>query len=164
MVYTGTNELPVIAGDKMSFIKIKFAESLENIDTEFQRCVDEMFRLAIARVPLLERKWRPQVDIYEGDDGILVLAEIAGVEKEDLHVEIHSRMLKIYGKRETPNTEHMRFLLAEIPHGYFERRISLPFPVDANSAKATYADGLLKVWMNKLPLERARKIPIKKND
>lgn len=146
----------------MSFIKIKFTDTLGDFDKEFQRYVDEMFRLSNTRVTFFQREWRPQVDIYEGDDGIFVLVEIAGVEKDDLSVELQSRILKISGKRELPHTENKKFLLAEIPRGYFERRITFSDPIDVESVKATYINGLLKIWMEKLSPEKARKIPIKK--
>jgi HSP20 family protein len=43
-----------------------------------------------------------------------------------------------------------RYCQAEIPHGYFERNVALPAPVDVQSALASYADGILVVRINKL--------------
>lgn len=145
----------------MSFIKIRFTDSLENIERELLKSAEEMFQFANTRITFFQRQWRPQVDICEEEDGVLVLVEIAGVNKEDLHVEIQSRMLKISGKREFPDTENKKFLLAEIPHGYFERRIALPYPVHTETATATYNDGVLKVWVKKQSSIGKQKIPIR---
>jgi HSP20 family protein len=103
------------------------------------------------------------VDIYESPEEIVILADIAGVHKDDLYVEIDNRVLRIYGKREKPITEKTRFHRAEITYGYFERKLALPFPIDIDSIRATYTDGLLQICIAKVPLEKVHKIPIQKD-
>jgi HSP20 family protein len=103
------------------------------------------------------------VDIYESPDEIMIVTDIAGVKTEDLYVEVHRRVLRIYGKRVPPAGGNTRYHLAEIPYGYFERNLSLPLPIDTESIKATYADGLLQIRMAKLPLNRVRKISIQED-
>ena len=51
-----------------------------------------------------------------------------------------------------------RYCQAEIPHGYFERNIALPAPVDAQSTLASYADGILIVRMRKLPANKTHRV------
>jgi len=102
-----------------------------------------------------ETAWRPQMDIYETQDEILVIIDLAGVNMEDIHLEVGRTSLKIYGKREQramPGTS--RYRLAEIAYGYFERQITLPVPVNAETVEATYKNGLLEVRMAKLPPRR----------
>jgi len=147
----------------MSFIKVRFTEELGNIDAEFQRGVDEMFRLINSTFNIYQNVWRPQVDIYEAPDEIMILADIAGVNKEDLYLEIDRRVLRIYGTRGKPLMENTRYHLAEISYGYFERTLSLPCSVDIDSLKATYADGFLQIWIAKLPLKKVHKIPIQED-
>ena len=53
-----------------------------------------------------------------------------------------------------------RYCLAEIPHGYFARNIILPSAVDAESAMASYADGILMIRINKLPNHKTHRIHI----
>jgi len=143
-------------------IKIRFSD-LGGIDAEFRRGIDEMFRLINSTFTVFQNVWRPQVDIYESPDEIMILTDIAGVKKEDLYVEIDLRVLRIYGKREKPLTGNTRYHLAEIPYGYFERNLSLPCSVDTDSLKATYTDGLLQIWMAKLPLNKVHKIPVQED-
>jgi HSP20 family protein len=147
----------------MSIIKVRFTDALGNSDADFRQCVDEMFSLINSTFAVFQNVWRPQVDIYEAPDEITIVADIAGVNKEDLHVEIDGRVLRIFGKREKPLMGNTRYHLAEIPYGYFERNLSLPCSVDIDSLKAVYTDGLLHIWMAKLPLNKVHKIPIQKN-
>ncbi len=100
------------------------------------------------------------MDIYESPDEIMILVDIAGARREDLFLEIDQKVLRIYGKREKPVTGNTRYHLAEITYGYFERRLTLPCTVDTDSVKATYTDGLLQIWIAKLPLDKVRRISI----
>jgi HSP20 family protein len=141
-------------------IKIRFSDGLRGIDSEFRRSFDEMFRLLNSTFAVYQNVWRPQVDIYESPDEIMILVDIAGARREDLFLEIDQKVLRIYGKREKPVTGNTRYHLAEITYGYFERRLTLPCPVDTDSVKATYTDGLLQIWIAKLPLDKVRRISI----
>ncbi|PKN05905.1 MAG: hypothetical protein CVU72_07190 [Deltaproteobacteria bacterium HGW-Deltaproteobacteria-7] len=56
--------------------------------------------------------------------------------------------------------QNVRYCQAEIPHGYFERNVALPAPVDAQSSVATYADGILMVRIRKLPVHKAHRVSV----
>ena len=145
----------------MDYIKIRFVDNAEGIESEFRRTVEEMLRAAHPRFTLSRQRWRPQIDIYETRGEIVILAEIAGVTKEEIHLEIGPRTVKIYGTREGgPKEEDARYRLAEIPRGHFERNLSLPVPIDTETAKAVCQDGILEVRLAKRPLERVHKISI----
>ncbi|MBA4398235.1 MAG: heat-shock protein Hsp20, partial [Syntrophus sp. (in: bacteria)] len=123
--------------------------------------IDEMFNLINPRYNACHRIWRPQMDIYESPGEIILVVEIAGAKREDLHVEIGRKTVKISGRRRIrPLSEDARYRLVEIPYGYFERSLVLPAPVDAGQVDATYVDGLLQIRMAKLPIETTRKIHI----
>lgn len=53
-----------------------------------------------------------------------------------------------------------RYCQAEIPHGYFERTVALPEPVDAADAVASYTDGILSVRLKKLPVHKALRVSV----
>jgi HSP20 family protein len=145
----------------MNFIKIRISKDSGETENDFIRSVDEMFRLFSPRFSPCERLWTPQMDIYDSPGEIVVLIDLAGVGRENIHVEIGNRTVKISGvRRKRPVTEHARYRRAEITYGYFERTFSVPSAVDVDSAAATYADGLLQISINKLPLDRGRKILI----
>ncbi|MHB9098216.1 MAG: Hsp20/alpha crystallin family protein, partial [Syntrophales bacterium] len=123
--------------------------------------LDEMLRVANPRFTLSRHQWRPQIDIYETGAEIVVQAEIAGIRSEEIHLEIGPRSVKISGIREScPRGGDARYRLAEIPCGYFERILTLPAPIDTETAAAVYRDGLLEIRLTKRPLDRIQKISI----
>ena len=145
----------------MDYIKIRFVENPEGIESEFRRTVEEMLRAAQPRFTLSRQRWRPQIDIYETHEEIVILAEIAGVPMEEINLEIGPRTVKISGTREGgPREEDARYRLAELPYGLFERNITLPVPIDTETAKAGCRDGILEIRLAKRPLDRIHKISI----
>jgi HSP20 family protein len=145
----------------MDYIKIRFVDSPEGVESEFRRSVEEMLRAAQPRFTLSRQRWRPQIDIYETPDEIVIIAEIAGVPREEICLEIGPRTVKISGIREGgPREEGARYRLAEIPCGRFERDLALPVPIDTETVKAYYRDGLLEIRLAKRPPDRVHKISI----
>jgi HSP20 family protein len=145
----------------MNLIKIRISDALDTMDREIERTIDEMFNLVNPKFSLRQNMWRPQIDIYENAEEVIILADIAGVKTENLHVEVDQSTVKIYGHRGTnAQTSGARYRLAEIPTGYFERSVSLPASIDTQRVEATYRDGLLHLILTKRPLNRAYKIPI----
>jgi HSP20 family protein len=143
----------------MNFIKIKFGS---NFEEEFQKAVHEVFHLISPVFKYYESIWRPNIDVYESIDEIIILADLAGLNKEELHIEIDHRKIKIAGVRKSiVDLKNARYRLAEIPRGYFERSVALPETVDAESAIASYADGVLMIRVNKLAANKTRRIQIK---
>ena len=127
----------------MTYVKINFGSNFED---EFQKVVDEVFHLVRPAFRNYECIWRPNIDVYESADEIIVLADMAGLNKEELHIEVDRKKVKIAGIRKAIQLlQNARYCQAEIPHGYFERNVILPAPVEAQSATASYADGILMV-------------------
>jgi HSP20 family protein len=146
----------------MDFIKIRIVNALGKIDQDYGKTVNEMFNLISPKFSLHQNTWRPYIDIYEDSEEIIILADIAGVNTEDLRIEIDHRTVKLYGIREDkPLVRGARYRVAEIPCGYFERTVNLPVPIDTEQAEAFYKNGLLQLRMAKLPLTKAYKIQIR---
>jgi HSP20 family protein len=142
----------------MTYIKINFGSNFED---EFQKVVDEVFHLVRPAFRNYECIWRPNVDVYESVDEVIVLADMAGLIKEDLHIEVDRKKIKIAGIRKLVKIlQNTRYCQAEIPHGRFERDVVLPVPVDVHSAEASYADGILMVRMKKLPVSKSHRVSI----
>jgi HSP20 family protein len=146
----------------MNFIKIKFGS---NFEEEFQKAVHEVFHLVSPVFKYYESIWWPNIDVYESIDEIIILADLAGLNKEELHIEIDHRKIKIAGVRKAiADLKSARYRLAEIPRGYFKRSIALPETVDAESAIASYADGVLMIRVNKLATNKTRRVEIKTDE
>jgi HSP20 family protein len=162
-----SESIAVLPGDSveqesnMDYIKIRFVDSPEGVDSEFRRSVEEMVRAAQPRFTLSRQRWRPQIDIYETGEEIILLADIAGVPREEIQLEIGPRTVKLSGIREGgTRRENGRYRLAEIPCGRFERVIALPVAVEIETARALYRDGILEIRLAKRPPDRVYKIHI----
>jgi len=138
----------------MTYLKINFGSDFED---EFQKVVDEVFHLVRPAFRNYQGTWRPNVDVYESADEVIVMVDLAGLAKEDLHVEVNRSKVKISGCRQLAKpVSNTRYCQAEIPHGRFEREVALPSLIDPNSAQASYADGILAVNMKKMPPQSHR--------
>lgn len=139
----------------MSYIKIRFGNPAENCGKKYQifQSVNPIFAV--------ENSWKPQMDINETEDEIIITAEIAGVTKEDLEIEIDDKAARITGIRKPPAQEKKaRYRLAEIQYGKFERTIFLPEPIDTENISATYQNGFLYLKMAKANFKKFHRIEI----
>ena len=145
----------------MDYIKIRFISDFDQLDPEFEKTIDDMFRPIRPMFMLSARKWKPQMDIYETPDEIIIMGEIAGVNKEDLELEISSKAVRVQGNRtQSPRIDNAKYRLAEIQYGKFERVLYLPSPIDPEVVSASYANGFLQVRLAKLELNKTFKVPI----
>jgi len=146
----------------MDYIKIRFGKEFDPLGSSFERTMEDIFRPRPVN-PMFSSSgsWSPPMDIYETADEIVVRAEISGVSKEDLEVEINSRAVRIHGQRsEPPRAERGTYRLAEIQYGRFERTLYLPAPIDTEVVSSSYTNGFLQLRLAKLSQERPHKIPI----
>jgi HSP20 family protein len=110
--------------------------------------------------------WTPALDMYETQDAIVVLLDLAGVDAEQTEVHTQPHLLTVRGARRerhglyVPNEERSYHAL-EIPYGRFERTLRLPPGTDTDAARASYHDGLLEIT---LPKRLPNKIPIALED
>jgi len=145
----------------MDYIKIRFTSDFDQLGSDFEKTCEDMFCSISPTFTLTERIWKPQMDIYETPEEIIIRAEIAGVDKENLEVEISTRAVRIYGNRtEIPRIDNATYRLAEIQYGKFERILFLPALIDTEMVSSSYQNGFLQVRLVKLPLDKTYKIPI----
>jgi HSP20 family protein len=146
----------------MEYIKIRFGKNLGQMHSRIQKTIDDMFQRVNPLLAVLPGEvWRPQMDIFETEDAIMIVCEVSGVKKENLVVEIDSAAVKISGKREDPRRSAvLRYHLAEIRYGSFERILMLPVPIDVNEVTASYNDGILNIKMIKRAPDKVHQIPI----
>ena len=87
-----------------------------------------------------ERK--PLIDVFENEKTVQVVAEMPGIEKDDVELSIEGRELDIHAKREERK---------------YHETVELPADVDIDSAKATYKNGVLEITLNKTKKSKSRK-------
>ena len=145
----------------MDYIKIKFGDDIDELDSRFEKTMEDMFRSLNPMFRLTERTWKPQMDIHETPEEVIILAEIAGADKDRLEIQISSKAVRIFGFRdELPRTENTTYRLAEIQYGKFARTLYLPALIDTEKVSASYVDGFLKIQLAKMPPPQVHRIPI----
>ena len=131
-----------------------------------RREMDELFGDVFDRTGLAPAKrggFSPAVDVfYQGDPPrAVVQAELAGIDPDELTLEIEGRELVIAGHRRPDDAEGRLYQQLEIDFGPFRRVIPLGAEVVPAQARATYTDGILRI---ELPLARpevrSRSVPI----
>ena len=97
-----------------------------------------------------DRSFNPPMDIYETEDNLVVVMEVAGMKAEDFHVTFEKELLSISGVR-TESSSHRKSRLhqMEIDYGKFQRTLRIPFPLRTDEFKATYRQGFLIITVPK---------------
>jgi HSP20 family protein len=145
----------------MDFIKIRFSDDFGHVGSKFEKTIEDMFRSMSPVFTLAERTWKPPMDMNETPDEIVIVAEIAGVDKDKLDVEISSKAVKIRGTRSARHcSANSTYRLAEIQYGDFERILFLPAAIDPDVVSASYQNGFLEIHLAKRPMDVSHKIPI----
>ncbi len=96
-----------------------------------------------------ETGWTPPVDIFETEDCYVVTAEVAGLSREDLQIQIQEGKLTLRGERQSGDCSSVRFERVERGHGRFARAFVLPHAVDATGVTADLQNGVLTVTVPK---------------
>ena len=108
--------------------------------------------------------WQPQIEVFQRGDQLVVRADVPGLKKEDLNVEVDEGLLTVSGERRDEHEERREgFFSSERHYGSFHRSIPLPEGVDASQVQAAYTDGVLEVTLPapKEEQRRARKVQIR---
>ena len=145
----------------MDYIKIRFGDNLSRLESEIEKAIEGMFQSINPMFTIAERSWKPPVDMYESPEEVVILAELAGVSKENLEMEINGKAIRIYGVRsEMPRLDDARFSLAEIQYGAFERILLFPTQIDPEVVSASFSTGILQIRCAKIQLNKTHRIPI----
>lgn len=146
----------------MEYIKIRFNDDIDRLESRLDKTIAGLFHSMGPSFSFAKTMWRPQLDIYETADKFFIIAELAGVEKDDLELEISPRAMRIFGKREAfPPEPNGRFRLAEIQYGHFERTLYMRTPINTETVSARFKNGFLHVEMEKNPYPEKQKVTIK---
>lgn len=120
---------------------------------EFKREMDRMFRGLPSSMD--DRSWAPAMDVQQCNGTLTITAELAGLKKEELKVEVTEGALIIEGDRKREHKEdHEGFHRWERSYGHFYRSIPLPEGAKTDQVKAELSDGVLKV---SLPVPEIKK-------
>src|SRR5262249_41921404 len=150
-------------------------EFVDRMAEEMDRTFDRLFhdvgfprRSLLARTPFrsVEQSglWAPRIEAFQKGDKFIVRAELPGLKKEDVQVELNDDAITVQGERREEHEEEAEGRYhSERQYGRFYRRIPLPEGVIGESAQANFKDGVLEISMQAPPAEatRGRRLEIK---
>lgn len=110
--------------------------------------------------PASNKAWAPAVDILETENDLVVRAELPGINRDDIDIEVTGESLTIRGERKFNEQDKEKYLRVERPYGPFQRSFTIGVPVQQDKVKATYRDGVLEVLVPKAEEVKPKKIEI----
>lgn len=128
--------------------------------------MDRIFEGAVPCSPgggdVFQGAWAPAVDIYENDGELVVEAELPGLEKGDIKVNVEDGVLTLKGERKlSEETKEEDYHRVERAYGTFTRSFTLPDTVDAEKISAKHKDGVLRVSLPKKPEAKPKVVDVK---
>jgi HSP20 family protein len=100
--------------------------------------------------------WVPPMDVCEVDDNYILNAELPGVDRQDVEIQYSDSELRIKGERRFDSFEKESYHRLERQRGRFDRKFSLPEPVDKNRIQWELKDGVLHVVLPKSGGKKSR--------
>lgn len=124
---------------------------------EFTDEVNRMFHMTDSGLDT----WTPAVDVHRSNGDIVVTAELPGLKKDDVRVEVTKDALVIEGERKLEHKEDKEgYHRYERSYGKFYRSIPLPEGAKAEEARAELNEGVLKISIPAPAIDKARQVPI----
>lgn len=148
----------------MELVRWEPFEGLNRLHGRINDLFDENFGRAHAAPKATAGVWLPAVDILEGKDAYLIRAELPGMKKEDVNLEVNEGTLTLSGERKADTlSEGVEYHRTERVNGRFSRSFYLPQTVKQDGIKATYRDGILEIHVPKVEEAKPRQISISVN-
>ena len=127
-----------------------------------QQEIDRLFDGVSRNIPGLATTTMPSMDISETDKVIEITAELPGLEKKDVELNVTDNLLTIRGEKKNEREENNKdYHLVERSYGSFSRSVELPSGVKVEDITAEIANGVLKVTVQKPLPKQAKHIEIK---
>ena len=144
----------------MTLVRWNPLAELDRIHREVNRVFDETARKGPDTGETVTRDWTPPIDVTETDERIVVSVELAGLNREDVNVDIDDMRLTVSGERAAEINEGA-YRRSERLYGRFSRAFTLPDTVDVEKIVARMEQGVLEISMPKREEARPKKISVK---
>ena len=102
----------------------------------------------------------PPLNVFRQGDDVVVIAELPGVRKSDLQIEVKGRTIRIAGAKSIGYGEKTSIHRRERLAGRFDRAITLPVEIEADKVKAECRDGILALYLPRAESDKPRAIPL----
>jgi HSP20 family protein len=143
----------------MALVRWEPAREVDSLQSEVNRVFDAFF--GTAGGGNRTRRWVPAMDLVETEDHLVLKADLPGMSRDDVEIEIKDGVLTVAGERRTDHEEKSEgFYRVERAFGRFSRSLTLPDGVDADSVAAEFEDGVLDVRIPKPEQRKPHRVAI----
>jgi HSP20 family protein len=136
----------------MALVRWEPGREVDSLQSEVNRVFDAFF--GGSGNATRARRWVPAMDLLETDDHLVLRADLPGMKRDDVEIEIKDGALTVSGERKAEHEENAEgYYRVERAYGRFSRSLTLPDGIEPNAVEANFADGVLEVRIPK-PAER----------
>jgi len=104
------------------------------------------------------------IDVYSSGDQVVLIAAVPGMQPDDLELTVHQNTVTLRGTirsaADADDAKDATWHVSELGSGAYQRSVTLPFPIDADHAHATFEHGLVRVTLPKADSAKPKKIAI----
>lgn len=104
--------------------------------------------------------WIPPIDVHETAGEYVITAELPGLGRDDIDIQVHDGHIRISGRRRERDVPCEQYHRVERGHGSFSRTLELSLPIDSDRITADLQDGVLTVTCPKAAEEQGRRITV----
>jgi HSP20 family protein len=141
----------------MALVRWEPAREVDSLQTEVNRVFDAFFGQGTSS----SRRWVPAMDLVETEAHLVLRADLPGLSREDVEIEIKDGVLTVSGERRADHEEKSEgYFRVERSFGRFSRSLTLPKGVEADSVAAEFEDGVLEVRIPKPEQRKPHRVEI----
>jgi HSP20 family protein len=142
----------------MALVRWEPAREVDSLQSEVNRVFDAFFGTAGGT---RSRRWVPAMDLVETEDHLVLRADLPGLSRDDVELEIKDGVLTVSGERRADHEEKSEgYYRVERAFGRFSRSLTLPGGIDADSVAAEFDDGVLEVRIPKPEQRKPHRVAI----
>ena len=105
--------------------------------------------------------WSPSVNISESEDGYVITAELPGINKEDIDIDLKDNTLTLKGEKKAEKKEEKEnYIRVERSYGKFQRRFHISDDIDISKVDANFKDGVLRIDLKKKEEAKPKQVKV----
>jgi HSP20 family protein len=145
----------------MAVVKWDPLRDLLSIQDRMNRLFEQTLSRSRTEEGIAASTWSPAVDIYETPDTIFMKADLPGLSREDVEIQLQDNTLSLRGERRfARDVQQENYLRIERAYGAFQRNFTLPATVQQDKIRAVFRNGVLELTLPKAEEAKSKKIAI----
>lgn len=147
----------------MTFVRWDPWKNIGHLHNRINRILSESASGPRLDDELAQCEWKPAVDILDLPDGVVIRADLPGVRKEDVSVELKDNLMTIKGERSAESIGENQCIRRERCFGSFFRAFTLPDRISADRIHAVLKNGVLEIHLPRPETEKTRQVQVQMN-